>query len=1356
MKKLIKFLVLILTISTCFIFAAFGCGDDDGDGDVINLNATEITLDIEKTYSLSASIPNKSFADFEWSVDNSSVVSVSEKGLVTGLRVGTATVTVRSGEISATCDVTVGLGDYVPAISLGATENVAIFNVAAGTPFTFEPYINYAGKAYYDGTFTFKVDSSASAYGSFGGNTFNASYTTGKVLVTVTGEWRGASSEFLTKTFEINVIDNVAISVNEGSFSGDINLYTVSSFKGETYPTTQDFRVSVTKNGVPMSLNVNNLAVISNDKNVAEFSSANNRITAKNFGSTTIKVSYTADNGQVYDAFYNVNVTRPVYRVEDKIMTFSSSQDTLNVATYAGAGATVVEAYQNGKALTIKNNVISGYTPVATGANESIFLFYTADQVGYQVIADVYGFVIRELNDLTKLGTYSSTSIALEKDLDATDAAAFKTIPEFYGSINGLGHSITNLKMSAGGLVKVYKAGCVIRDIAFINMIPTADSGTEQYYLCGSSNNNGSGTIENVYLSTDMGVATRGYRNSSIFSYFISGLNVRNVVIEFPSIPMTEETNYGYKSRYGLFGHNTSLETAGSVEAPRYSGLYLISEAVDGNAAPLVTDEKSMAYSNGEFSYNDGAYGYFMFASNDYTDMVTQTSDRYYVKTTYTHVEEIDDESLGTTAGVVEQEATVTSYFMYPQYTLTTNAQGQVVFTKLDQERTVVKNQPVVVESLVSGVQATGDWIATSGSLANGGTVKVLGVSNGKRWFSTYPGGYSNLIEGKGVLRFGAGVVRYDNYAGFISNKTPIGSFSNSWDVTAGFPQWKSAAEYSVKITANGNEVNKINLVYDKEDTSRLSAVLGLVHPSETLTNVSYEIMFGSEAISLSGATVTAIGAGTAFIAINFTMDGNEYTKYISVTSEMAPGEYTYAEKLALSAGNGKLYKEDAEGNFTLVELEDIFGMKTELTAAYMDGKKIALSEDKQHAVGASASGKEIVYNKELQLQAKNTMYNIPVDVYGLIMSTEEDLKSLNIPNTGTKLEGYFVLANDINCTTVGPINNHFNYYANNANTGTGDKSKTDFGFHGVFDGRGHTISGLYSGLCHDKTSGFFGFIGNGVTIKNVAFTDVRLTTPSNSMDVAYLFAYRSPQNNSIIENVYVEYSNDFANLPYSMSVGLFQGIHNTLRMYNVIVKMPTDPNFIYGSTFGWNVFGGFADDNPDSFIEGIDNNKNGVINESDLPRSHIFNNVYVISAPAANGKILPMSSGKLEGLRNEVAAYYLMYAANDLVDLPELQRWDVETRYEGANNDKVIFAKNLLSYDITTPGVNPTAYSTTEVSEYSQRNNTIAMRRIKTVYRYDDFAGLYNALQAKDTPTDQVGNWKISSSGIVWNEVNA
>ena len=161
MKKIIKFIVLILTISTCFVFAAFGCGEDEGGETGVVLNATEVNLDIEKTFSLKASFSEKEFPVFEWSVDNPSVVSVSDRGLVTALRVGTATVSATCDGKSASCEVNVGLGDYIPAINLGALETVDKISVAAGTPFNFNPYIVYAGKIYNDATFKYSIDNSA-------------------------------------------------------------------------------------------------------------------------------------------------------------------------------------------------------------------------------------------------------------------------------------------------------------------------------------------------------------------------------------------------------------------------------------------------------------------------------------------------------------------------------------------------------------------------------------------------------------------------------------------------------------------------------------------------------------------------------------------------------------------------------------------------------------------------------------------------------------------------------------------------------------------------------------------------------------------------------------------------------------------------------------------------------------------------------------------------------------------------------------------------------------------------------------------------------------------------------------------
>lgn len=82
-------------------------GEDFGGAIIIDFD--EITIKKGETFTLTANvyIDNSESSAISWSSSDTNVATVSEDGLVTGVSVGTATITASCGGISATCEVTV-------------------------------------------------------------------------------------------------------------------------------------------------------------------------------------------------------------------------------------------------------------------------------------------------------------------------------------------------------------------------------------------------------------------------------------------------------------------------------------------------------------------------------------------------------------------------------------------------------------------------------------------------------------------------------------------------------------------------------------------------------------------------------------------------------------------------------------------------------------------------------------------------------------------------------------------------------------------------------------------------------------------------------------------------------------------------------------------------------------------------------------------------------------------------------------------------------------------------------------------------------------------------------------------------
>ena len=130
--KLGKFLALICTaLAGVMIFSLAACNDDGGDKNALTLNKATVSVAVGGTEQIS--VTSSTTENIEWTIDKTSVATVKGSGTgnklctVTGVAAGTATVTAKAGDKTATCAVT------VTGSSAAETVEIKLNGEAVGT-----------------------------------------------------------------------------------------------------------------------------------------------------------------------------------------------------------------------------------------------------------------------------------------------------------------------------------------------------------------------------------------------------------------------------------------------------------------------------------------------------------------------------------------------------------------------------------------------------------------------------------------------------------------------------------------------------------------------------------------------------------------------------------------------------------------------------------------------------------------------------------------------------------------------------------------------------------------------------------------------------------------------------------------------------------------------------------------------------------------------------------------------------------------------------------------------------------------------------------------------------------------------
>ena len=456
-----------------------------------------------------------------YSSSDSTVASVSNLGVVRGLKAGNVTITITAGEDVQAVHFIINEAGNVPVIVL---ENSNVpkneqgqyeCSLFVGGAMNVGAKLKYNGMAYTsDVAFTYESDNNEVATIT---NGVIRAISEGTVTLRVsTSEWRGYTGTNLVQTITVYVKPNASVSVAEE----EVELYTKTltdeitsfnlmpkAFVDEVEDTDATFGFTYDEEIVSVS--------------------ASGEVTAVGEGETEIVVNYTTDGGFTIEKTVSVRVILPIanssvtFTVDKSGMTVDKAKFNL-LATENYVRITDVETNASG---TFVDGVFTG-TALPTG--ERTLVVYSNKQ-GYRIQALVVDKIIKTEAELRGLQTTEDVTAyyALGANITLTSAFTGITTGTFTGTFDGMGYAISGSKITCG-LLGATTLNATVKNLAMIDVGITHTNNLSVGGLLADIMT-GTTTIENVYLkmsnpdgfAVNVGVWARGVKGT---------LNANNVV----------------------------------------------------------------------------------------------------------------------------------------------------------------------------------------------------------------------------------------------------------------------------------------------------------------------------------------------------------------------------------------------------------------------------------------------------------------------------------------------------------------------------------------------------------------------------------------------------------------------------------------------------------------------------------------------------------------------------------------------------------------------------------------------------------------------------------------------------------
>ena len=501
-KKILAVLIFALACTGLAVGCRNKGGSSPDDSENLKIVDSALTLDCFETYTLA--VESQSSGSIDWISSDPSVVSVDENGSLTaGMKLGTATITVRRGKYSDDCNVTVLLKSGLPKM-----ESVKSASVSEGGKYEipFHVYYNAIDVSQYLSFGCNAEDETAEsvATASVSGNvvTFHG-IAEGETAFTV---YTTVFDRLYAEKVKINVRNTDVVYVVNGAvdnqlqlrrgierFTSDVEVY----YKNEKVPddtlewSVSDGDVAAIGEGGKLIANMEGTAVLSTEYRGKKISVEVRTI--KDRESVTVEQTAPADvNLDVAITADETNQKR-TYAVNE------TKTQTLQIGKNTDQGV-VVRAYLEGKPFDAEGLSFSdGAVTIPTKAfGTDLYGEKTMTiEVEDQDVVRIYTFKVLLITKIprTLVDFRSAVSVrwrgdrifgyfVLDADMDFNSyeisiyATDWNWDNGFRGTLDGRGHSLRNVRTAVYGISAQMGEGAVLKNLKIPNLKHDGVNGT--------------------------------------------------------------------------------------------------------------------------------------------------------------------------------------------------------------------------------------------------------------------------------------------------------------------------------------------------------------------------------------------------------------------------------------------------------------------------------------------------------------------------------------------------------------------------------------------------------------------------------------------------------------------------------------------------------------------------------------------------------------------------------------------------------------------------------------------------------------------------------------------------------------